>query len=143
MKYVNDRFYELMNAEGWNQELIQEMKKEVDEFLPCFSDSPDRLSRWGHYYFCDDDGGRLIFDLNSPGRHRCEVCGKVFESEILDGVWVYFYRNKAVIMEVVDCSGTACIQQRFRVYDSAEPGIVKNRYYYCGNVCHCSCRFFA
>lgn len=101
MKYVNDRFYELMNAEGWNQELIQEMKREVDEFLPCFSDSPDRLSRWGHYYFCDNDGGRLIFDLNSPGRHRCEVCGKVLESEILDGVWVYFYRNKAVIMALV------------------------------------------
>lgn len=101
MKYVNDRFYELMNDDGRNRELIRDMKKEVDEFLPYFSDSPDRLSRWGHYYFCDDDGGRLVFDLNSPGRHRCEVCGKVFESEILDGVWVYFYRNKAVIMALV------------------------------------------
>ena len=101
MKYVNDRFYELINGEGKNWELIQEIKRDVDEFLPFFFDSPDRLSRWGHYYFCDDDGGRLIFDLNSPDRHRCEVCQKVFESEILDGVWVYFYRNKAVIMALV------------------------------------------
>lgn len=101
MKYVNDRFYERMNGEESYREILQEMKKEVDEFLPDFYDSPDRLSRWGHYYFCDDDGGRLIFDLKSPHRHRCEVCGKVIESEILDGVWVYFYRNKAVIMALV------------------------------------------
>ncbi|WP_367566385.1 heparinase II/III family protein [Lacrimispora sp.] len=101
MKYVNDSFYRLINEEAENRELVQEMKKEVDEFLPFFSDSPDRLSRWGHYYFCDDDGGRLIFDLNSPHKHRCEVCGKVFEDEVLDGVWVYFYRNKAVIMALV------------------------------------------
>ena len=53
MKYVNDRFYERMNGEDRNRELIKEMKREVDEFLPYFSDSPDRLSRWGHYYFCD------------------------------------------------------------------------------------------
>lgn len=101
MKYVNDRFYERMNGEDRNRELVQEMKREADEFFSGFSDSPDRLSRWGHYYFCDDDGGRLIFDLNSPHKHRCEVCKKVYENEILDGVWVYFYRNKAVIMALV------------------------------------------
>jgi len=104
MKYVNDRFYELMNSADANQKVAAEMKKDVDAFLPSFSDSADRLSRWGHYYFCDDDGGRLIFDLNSPRQHRCEVCGKVFENDILDGVWVYFYRNKAVILALVSAT---------------------------------------
>lgn len=101
MNYVNENFYDLMNSVKGNREIIEEMKRDVDSFLPTFSDSPDALSRWGHYYFCDDDGGRLIFDLNSPHEHRCEVCGKRFESDIFDGVWVYFYRNKAVVMALV------------------------------------------
>lgn len=100
MNYVNDRFCELMNDKT-NRLLIERMKQDVDEFLPGFSDSAGRLSRWGHYYFCDDDGGRLVFDLKSPHKHQCRVCGKVFEGEILDGVWNYFYRNKAVIMAQV------------------------------------------
>ena len=57
------------------------MKKDVDEFMPTFSDSSERLSRWGHSYFCDNDGGRLIFDIHSPHTHRCgeyvERCMKV------------------------------------------------------------------
>lgn len=101
MNYVNDRFYELMNSVEENRQIVEAMKKDVDEFMPEFHDSPDRLSRWGHYYFCDDDGGRLIFDLNSPSEHKCQVCGKVFKSDIFDGVWVYFYRNRAVVMALV------------------------------------------
>lgn len=101
MKYVNDKFHELMNSVAENKALIAGMKKDVDEFLPDFSDSPERLSRWGHYFFCDDDGGRLVFDLHSPHKHTCEVCGKSYEGEIFDGVWVYFYRNKAVVMALV------------------------------------------
>lgn len=101
MKYVNDRFIDLMNTVDANRELLEIMKADVDAFMPTFSDCPERLSRWGHYYFCDDDGGRLIFDLNSPGKHKCEVCGKVFEGEIFDGVWTYFYRNRAVVLGLV------------------------------------------
>ena len=104
MNYVNDRFYELMNGVEANQALIEIMKRDVDEFLPGFSDSAELLSRWGHYYFCDDDGGRLIFDLKSPHQHKCEVCGRVFEGETLDGVWNYFYRNKAVVMAQVSAT---------------------------------------
>lgn len=101
MNYVNDRFYELINGIETNRALMERMKQEVDEILPDFSDSVALLSRWGHYYFCDDDGGRLLFDLKSPHKHRCEVCSKVFEGEVLDGVWNYFYRNKAVVMAQV------------------------------------------
>ena len=69
--------------------------------MPGFSDSPEKLSRWGHHYFCDDDGGRLIFDLNSPKEHRCVVCGKVYRDETQNGVWITFYRNRAVVMTLV------------------------------------------
>ena len=70
MNYVNDRFQELMGLE-MNQKALEVMKKDVDAFMPGFSDSPENLSRWGHHYFCDDDGGRLIFDLNSPKDTLC------------------------------------------------------------------------
>lgn len=101
MNYVNDNFDGLINSTEGYRRIVETMKAEVDAFMPGFLDSPDRLSRWGHYYFCDDDGGRLIFDLNSPYDHRCEVCGKVYQNDILDGVWTYFYRNRAVIMTLV------------------------------------------
>lgn len=103
MDYINKNFHRLMGSEE-NQKLIEAMRRDVDQFMPGFSDSADRLSRWGHYYFCDDDGGRLIFDLNSPHEHRCQVCGKVYKSEILDGVWTYFYRNRAVVMALVSAA---------------------------------------
>ena len=100
MNYVNDRFQELMGLE-MNQKALEVMKKDVDAFMPGFSDSPEKLSRWGHHYFCDDDGGRLIFDLNSPKEHRCVDCGKVYRDETQNGVWITFYRNRAVVMTLV------------------------------------------
>ena len=112
MNYVNDRFYELMNGTEANRAIIGRMKQEVDEFLPGFADSAGLLSRWGHYYFCDDDGGRLIFDLHSPHKHKCEVCGKEFTGEILDGVWNYFYRNKAVVMAQVSATVYRATKER-------------------------------
>jgi oligo-alginate lyase len=56
MNYVNDRFCELVQLPR-NRQAILAMKKDVDDFLPSFCDSPAKLSRWGHHYFCDDDGG--------------------------------------------------------------------------------------
>ena len=104
MNYVNDRFCELVQLPR-NRQAILAMKKDVDDFLPSFCDSPAKLSRWGHHYFCDDDGGRLIFDLNSPHSHRCEICGKVYSNDVQDGVWVTFYRNRAVVLALVSGCG--------------------------------------
>ncbi len=97
MKYVNDNFVKYMNEVPEYKQTLEDMKAQVDPFMENFSDDPEKLSQWGHYYFCDDDGGRLIFDLNKPHDHICEVCGKNFQSEVLDGVWVYFYRNTAIV----------------------------------------------
>lgn len=100
MRYVNERFRELMQSPE-NAGALTQMRADVDEFLPYFSDSPDRLSGWGHAYFCNDDGGRLLFDPASPHRHRCTVCGREFEDEYLDKVWTTFYRNRAVVLTMV------------------------------------------
>ena len=117
MKYVNDRFRQLMLASDENRETLADMKRDVDAFLPSFSDDAARLSRWGHYYFCDEDGGRLIFDPAQPHRHRCAVCGKVYESETLDGVWTTFYRNRAVVLAQVSALVyCATGEERYRSY---------------------------
>ena len=104
MDYVNKLFAAKMNEIEENRQVLEAMKKDVDEFMPTFSDSSERLSRWGHSYFCDNDGGRLIFDIHSPHTHRCGVCGKVYESELLDGTWVTFYRNRAVVLALVSAA---------------------------------------
>ncbi len=97
MKYLNENFKEAINKYPKYKDMINNMKKEVDNFIKDFKDDPNVNSEWGHYYFCNNDGGRLIFDLNKPHTHVCEVCNKQFTSEIYDGVWVYFYRNTAIL----------------------------------------------
>ena len=101
MKYVNDHFKRLMLASPVNQSVLEHMKQDVDAFLPQFSDRVSSLSRCGHYYFCDEDGGRLIFDPKQPHRHQCSICGKVYRNDVLDGVWITFYRNRAVVLAQV------------------------------------------
>lgn len=97
MKYVNDNFAKYMNEVPEYKASLDDMIEKVTPFMENFSDDPEKLSQWGHYYFCDDDGGRLIFDLDKPHDHVCEVCGNTFKSEVLDGVWTYFYRNTAIV----------------------------------------------
>lgn len=97
MNYLNDNYQEVIKSNKKYQDMILNMQKEVDSFMQNFKDDPSINSEWGHYYFCNNDGGRLIFDLNKPHDHVCEVCHKNFKSEIYDGVWVYFYRNTAIL----------------------------------------------
>lgn len=97
MRYINENFNKAIDTNPRFQAMISQMQTEVDSFFKNFHDDPVLTSEWGHYYFCNDDGGRLIFDLNNPKSHICEVCGKNFTDEVYDGVWTYFYRNEAVL----------------------------------------------
>lgn len=97
MRYLNDNYIKEINENEKYFSAISKIRKEVDEFSFNFHDDPSLTSEWGHNYFCDYDGGRLIFDINKPHEHKCSVCGKVFSNEIYDGVWVYFYRNQAIL----------------------------------------------
>ncbi len=97
MRYLNENFLEAINANPRYQAMVENMQKEVNDFYANFHDDPSVNSEWGHRYFCDEDGGRLIFDINKPHEHVCEVCGKVYSDKLHDGVWVYMYRNQAVL----------------------------------------------
>jgi len=97
MKFVGASFALEVNKNHVFHSMLDKMKREVTDFMEDFHDDPSYLSAWGHNYFCSDDGGRLIFDLHSPKKHVCSICGKVYEGQLWDEVWVYFYRNLAMV----------------------------------------------
>ena len=76
--------------------MLEAMKREVAEFAASFHDDPRLLSGWGHGYFCDDDGGRLIYDKASPLEHKCSLCGKVYTDFVYSTQFITMYRNEAV-----------------------------------------------
>ncbi|MCK7488598.1 MAG: hypothetical protein MZU97_26205 [Bacillus subtilis] len=77
--------------------MIQTMKDETDEFIARFADDPNRISEWGHHYFCKADGGVLLYNPLDPHRHVCTICQTAYESKLLDGCWVSFYRNQVAL----------------------------------------------
>lgn len=98
MKYFNRK--KLLQSESYTsiyQPMLDKMSLEVNHFFDHFSDDPKKQSYWGHHYFCKDDGGLLIFDLEKPYEHECSICHKVFKSELYHGVWVYNYRNQVAM----------------------------------------------
>ena len=97
MKYLNDNYVSAINNNSAYKAAIIKIKSEVDDFYSSFKDDPSVISEWGHYYFCNYDGGRLIYDRKNPKSHKCEICGKNYTDEVYDGVWTYFYRNEAIL----------------------------------------------
>lgn len=72
--------------------MLDEMTKEIEMLNENFNDSPELLSGWGHDYFCNEDGGALIYDINTPHVHRCPICGKEYTGIKYDQCWRYTYR---------------------------------------------------
>ncbi len=80
-----------------DSEVVELIKYEVCDFFDDFHDTSDEISRWGHHYFCKEDGGLLIYDKSKPFEHKCSICGTVYNTELLHGVWVCMYRNQGVM----------------------------------------------
>lgn len=79
------------------RDFIEQIRHEVDGFFKTFRDSPEYTSRWGHHYFCKEEGGLLIYDPTMPETHTCSICGKSYTDELLNGVWHTMYRNQGAI----------------------------------------------
>jgi hypothetical protein len=97
MKLVNDNFNKYIDKNEVYKCALNEFSKETVSFAAKFHDDPSIVSNWGHHYFCNDDGGRLVFDLNKPKEHVCCICKKVYTGKDYDGNWTYFYRNEAIV----------------------------------------------
>lgn len=78
------------------QKMLKEMSKEIEMLDKNFQDSPDLLSGWGHDYFCNEDGGALIYDIDTPYVHRCPICGKEYTGIKYDQCWRYTYRYNLI-----------------------------------------------
>lgn len=99
MKYL-DKLEIIKDKDSENpeyKEMINEMKRDVISFYSNFSDDYKNMSEWGHGYFCEEDGGKLEFDLNLPHSHKCSICGKDYTGQHYDNIWTYFYRNEAIL----------------------------------------------
>ena len=84
--------------------LMEKMRSDVQWYHENFQDDPQRLSGWGHQYFCADDGAFLQFSRTSPRGHRCPICGKVYDADNYNSAWVYLYRYEA-LMSALEAAG--------------------------------------
>ena len=88
---VDVKVEELLKNSDYKK-MLEEMSKEIEVLNENFQDSPELLSGWGHDYFCNEDGGALIYDINTPHVHRCPICGKEYTGIKYDQCWRYTYR---------------------------------------------------
>lgn len=78
-------------------EMMAELEDDVASWMQQFHDNPEESSGWGHQYFCADDGGKLIFNMNTPHNHMCSVCGRSYSGGVYDGAWICIYRYEAIL----------------------------------------------
>lgn len=98
MNYINvDEVKKNIETHDSAKQFLASMQSEVDTYFTNFVDSPEKISEWGHHYFCSVDGELLIYDPNKPTEHVCSLCGKVHSTELLNGVWVTMYRNEGAV----------------------------------------------
>lgn len=97
MSLLSSKQVEYIRANNYYNSMVSKMASEIDEFMPNWKDDRRLLSGWGHAYFCNDDGGRLIFNPQKPYEHECSICHKIYKGHPWDSVWVYFLRNNAIV----------------------------------------------
>lgn len=90
-------YEEYIKNSGKYDDMLTCMSEEVESFFEDFHDDPRLLSGWGHGYFCEEDGGRLIYDRKKPLEHVCSICGKVYTDFIYSSYFITMYRNEAVM----------------------------------------------
>lgn len=79
------------------ESMLAAMKSEIHDFMDSFKDDPRFISGWGHAYFCNEDGGRLIYDIRKPFEHKCSICGRVYDEYKYNACFVTMMRNEAIV----------------------------------------------
>lgn len=87
--YIKEsKFYEPM---------LKDMENDINVFFENYHDDPRFISGWGHNYFCEEDGGKLIYDVKKPFEHKCSICGKIYSDYRVNAVYVTYLRNEAIL----------------------------------------------
>ncbi|MFJ2958655.1 heparinase II/III family protein [Streptomyces sp. NPDC087270] len=73
---------------AWARDITDHVRADFDRWQPgLVIPGPATPTAWTHHYFCDDDGSALTFAPDSPHRHVCASCGRVYRGEPWDGAW--------------------------------------------------------
>lgn len=73
---------------AWARDITDHVRADFDRWQPgLVIPGPATPTAWTHHYFCDDDGSALTFAPDSPHRHVCATCGRVYRGEPWDGAW--------------------------------------------------------
>lgn len=79
----------------WAKAIVKQCKLDFDEHVELHPGNPPTgESGWGHYYFCDECGNSLIFDLTKPNEHICSHCHKVFSGSPYDNTWINTFHGR-------------------------------------------------
>lgn len=70
---------------------------EICDYAQAFNDLPSHTSRWAHHYFCECEGGLLIYNPKDSQNHVCSICGRTYSNDLLNGAWYTMYRNHGAI----------------------------------------------
>lgn len=79
------------------ESMLVVMKSEIHDFMEIFKDDSRFISGWGHAYFCNEDGGRLVYDNHKPFEHKCSICGRIYDDYIYNACFVTMMRNEAIV----------------------------------------------
>lgn len=79
------------------EQMLNSMSNDIEHFIKFYKDDSRFLSGWGHSYFCEDDGSRLVYDITNPKKHICLTCNKQYIGFLYDCTFITFMRNEAIV----------------------------------------------
>lgn len=85
---------ERIAVSGWAGRIHDQLKERTEGWMLRYQDDPDRVSGWGHNYFCDKCYRKIEFEPDRPGEHRCTHCGHHNVGQVYDEAWNYLYRDE-------------------------------------------------
>jgi len=90
-------YFKYINESIEYESMLVAMKSEIHDFMENFKDDSRFISGWGHAYFCNEDGGRLIYDIHKPLEHKCSICGRIYDEYMYNACFVTMMRNEAIV----------------------------------------------
>lgn len=94
---------EKINTQAWASALIEAIKQDFESHVNAWpKDPPMAQSEWEHYYFCNNCGARLFFDITKPHAHKCPKCSTIFTGSPYDGVWCTLMHS--TILSAMECA---------------------------------------
>ncbi|MHA6483479.1 heparinase II/III domain-containing protein [Paenibacillus sp. strain BS8-2] len=88
----------------WARSIHNQIAEQTEEWLIHYEDHPNRVSGWGHHYFCSQCFTKIPFVRAQPTHHICDSCGFSNFGSKYDEAWNYLYRdevNKTVFYAAV------------------------------------------